>query len=78
MCIHRSFMHHLLKEDSDHMKHFNSGIIGKEIYPVAYNPLNVHIDVKNDCKHRYRKDIYLNLFNNDKKKYMIIRGDKID
>lgn len=73
MCIHRSFMYHLLKEHSEHMKNFNSGVICKEIYPVAHNPLNVHIDIENDCKQRYRKDIYLNLFNKDKSKYKMVR-----
>ena len=48
MSLHRSFMWHLLKEDSEHMRLLYSSVYGKEIYPVAINDF--------DCKARYEFD----------------------
>ena len=33
--VHHSFMWHLLKENTEHMRSIYSSIYGKEIYPVA-------------------------------------------
>lgn len=33
--VHHSFVYHLLKEDTEHIRPYYSTIYGKEIYPVA-------------------------------------------
>lgn len=52
MSLHHSFMWHLLKEDKGHIRPQYFSVYLKEIYPVAFNPL----DDGGKAKYEFGKD----------------------